>query len=111
MQIEQGNNFNNQQPKMPKFNMNWLYAIILCGLVALFISGGGDALGGSAAKQATYTEFKQYVNKGYVLSVVANKTESKLKIYINPKNILIMIGKPTRAILPRLIVRESVCMV
>ncbi len=87
MQIEQGNNFNNQQPKMPKFNMNWLYAIILCGLVALFISGGGDALGGSAAKQATYTEFKQYVNKGYVLSVVANKTESKLKIYINPKNI------------------------
>ena len=87
MQIEQGNNFNNQQPKMPKFNMNWLYAIILCGLVALFISGGGDALGGSAAKQATYTEFKQYVDKGYVLSVVANKTESKLKIYINPKNI------------------------
>ena len=28
-----------------------------------------------------------------------------------PRNILIMIGKPTRVILPRLIVRESVCMV
>ncbi len=87
MQVNQGNNFNNQQPKMPKFNMNWLYILILVSLMGLFFFGGGDALGGSAAKQASYTEFKQYVDKGYVLSVVANKTEGKLKIYINPKNI------------------------
>lgn len=88
--MEQGNKFNNignQPPKMPKFNMNWLYAIILIGLIALFLSGGGDALGGSAAKQATYTEFKEYVNKGYVLSVTANKADGKAKLYINPKYI------------------------
>ena len=72
---------------MPKFNMNWLYVIILFGLMVLFMTGGGDALGGSAAKKATYTEFKEYVEKGYVLSVVANKTESTIKLYINPKNI------------------------
>ena len=87
--MEQSNNFNNpgggKGPKMPRFNMNWLYTIILIALIALFFSGGGDALGGSAAKEATYTEFKQYVDKGYVLSIVANKTESTLKIYINPK--------------------------
>ena len=87
--MEQSNNFNNQGggkgPKMPRFNMNWLYTIILIALIALFFSGGGDALGGSDAKEATYTEFKQYVDKGYVLSVVANKTENTLKIYINPK--------------------------
>ena len=87
--MEQSNNFNNpgggKGPKMPRFNMNWLYTIILIALIALFFSGGGDALGGSAAKEATYTKFKQYVDKGYVLSVVANKTESTLKIYINPK--------------------------
>ena len=87
--MEQSNNFNNlgrgNGPKMPRFNMNWLYTIILIILIALFFSGGGDALGGSAAKEASYTEFKQYVDKGYVLSVVANKTESTLKIYINPK--------------------------
>lgn len=87
--MEQSNNFNNpgggKGPKMPRSNMNWLYTIILIALIALFFSGGGDALGGSAAKEATYTEFKQYVDKGYVLSVVANKTESTLKIYINPK--------------------------
>ena len=88
--MEQSNNLNNpsgQQPKMPKFNMNWLYVIILFGLMVLFMTGGGDALGGSAAKKATYTEFKEYVEKGYVLSVVANKTESTIKLYINPKNI------------------------
>ena len=87
--MNQSNNLNNpgggNGPKMPRFNMNWLYTIILIALIALFFSGGGDALGGSAAKEATYTEFKQYVDKGYVLSVVANKTESNLKIYINPK--------------------------
>lgn len=88
--MEQSNNLNNpsgQPPKMPKFNMNWLYGIILFGLMVLFMTGGGDALGGSAAKKATYTEFKEYVEKGYVLSVVANKTESTIKLYINPKNI------------------------
>ena len=89
-EMEQSNNLNNpsgQPPKMPKFNMNWLYVIILFGLMVLFMTGGGDALGGSAAKKATYTEFKEYVEKGYVLSVVANKTESTIKLYINPKNI------------------------
>ena len=83
------NNFGNMSggkgPKMPRFNMNWLYTIILIALIALFFSGGGEALGGSAAKEVTYTQFRQYVDKGYVLSVVANKTESTLKIYINPK--------------------------
>ena len=56
--MEQSNNFNNpgggKGPKMPRFNMNWLYTIILIALIALFFSGGGDALGGSAAKEATY---------------------------------------------------------
>ena len=88
--MEQTNNFNNrgpQPPKMPKFNMNWLYTIILIGLLVLFFTGGGDALGGSAAKQATYTEFQQYVDKGYVVSVIANKSESKVKLYISPKYI------------------------
>ena len=87
--MEQGNNNpneqGNKQPKMPRFNMNWLYMIILLVLVVLFMTGGGDALGGSAAKEASYTEFKQYVEKGYVLSVVANKNEGELKLYINPK--------------------------
>ena len=87
--MEQRNNLNKRdnQPKMPKFNMNWLYIFILCALIFTFFSGGADILGGSATKEASYTEFKQYVDKGYVLSVVANKNENKLKLYINPQYI------------------------
>ena len=86
--MEQSNNMKprgNGGPKMPRFNMTWLFTICLITMIILFFTGGGDAIGGSAAKEATYTQFKQYVDKGYVLSVVANKTESTLKIYINPK--------------------------
>src|SRR5574344_261281 len=80
------NNNNNEQPKMPRFNMNWLYALILIGLIALFMAGGGNALGGSAAQEATYTKFKEYVQKGYASSVVVNKDENTLKMYVKPKN-------------------------
>ena len=60
-------NNGNEQPKMPKFNMNWIYTIIIMVLAILFFSDGGNAfLGETAAKQeATYTKFKIYVEKGY----------------------------------------------
>ena len=101
--MEQSNNLSprgGNGPKMPRFNMNWLYTFILIALMVLFFTGGGDALGGSAAKEATYTEFKQYVDKGYVLSVVANKTESTLKIYINPKYIRDVYKMPAQSVGP-----------
>lgn len=90
--MEQSNNMKprgNGGPKMPRFNMTWLFTICLITMIILFFTGGGDAIGGSAAKEATYTQFKQYVDKGYVLSVVANKTESTLK-YTSTRNIRAM---------------------
>lgn len=77
---------NNNQPKMPRFNMNWIYGLILIGLMVLFWTGGGDAVAGSASKDADYTNFKTYVEKGYAKKVVINKTESVLRMYVNPKN-------------------------
>ena len=70
--IENNNPRNdNNQPKMPKFNMGWIYAVILITLCVFFFSGGGEALGGDASmsQTATYTKFKQYVEKGYAKSV------------------------------------------
>ena len=60
------------QPKMPKFNMNWIYTIVIVLLAVLFFSDGGDTFfGGPAATQnATYTKFKMYVQKGYARSVM-----------------------------------------
>ena len=55
--MEQSNNLNNlgggKGPKMPRFNMNWLYTIILIALIALFFSGGGDAPRGWGAQGST----------------------------------------------------------
>ena len=56
-------------------------------MIVVFLNGGGDALGGSASKKATYTEFKEYIEKGYVLSVTANKNDGNLKVYVAPNHI------------------------
>lgn len=90
---------NDNQPKMPKFNMNWIYAIIITTLAILFITGGGDSLASGAAgaqQEATYTKFQQYVEKGYAKSVVVNKEEGELKMYVHPKYIRTVFNKSAK---------------
>ena len=85
------NQNNDKQPKMPKFNMNWIYGIIIMALALLFVTGGGNSLASGAteraAQDATYTKFKEYVEKGYAKNVVVNKDEDELKMYVHPKYI------------------------
>ncbi len=73
-------------PKMPKFNMNWIYGLVIVGLLAVYFAGG-DAVAGSASRPVSYTVFKEYVNKGYASRIVVNKDESKLKMYVKPEHI------------------------
>ena len=91
-----GNKDNGNQPKMPKFNMNWIYGIIIATLAILFVTGGGDSLasGATAQQKATYTKFKDYVEKGYAKNVVVNKDEGELKMYVHPKFIRTVFNKP-----------------
>ena len=80
---------------MPKFNMGWIYAIVLITLCVFFFSGGGDALGGdaSASQTATYTKFKQYVEKGYAKSVEVIKQDGVAHMYVKPQNVRDVFGK------------------
>lgn len=78
---------NNKQPKMPKFNMNWIYGLIIMSLVMFFFMDGGKMLAGSAQQDATFTKFKEYVNKGYANNVVVNTDQKKLKMYVKPANV------------------------
>lgn len=94
--IENKNQQNdNNQPKMPKFNMGWIYAVVLITLCVFFFSGGGDALGGdaSASQTATYTKFKQYVEKGYAKSVEVIKQDGVARMYVKPQNVRDVFGK------------------
>lgn len=77
---------NNNQPKMPKFNMNWIYALVLVFLLVSMILNGADAIGGAYSQDATFTKFKEYVNKGYANNVVVNTDEKKLKMFVKPAN-------------------------
>ena len=78
---------NDNQPKMPRFNMNWLYIIVAVVLAILLFSGGGDSIARSAggSQEANYSDFKAYVNKGYAQRVVVNKSENTLQMYVKPK--------------------------
>ena len=81
-------NQNDKQPKMPRFNMNWIYTLVIIALAILFFTGGGNALAtGAAQEKTTYTKFKQYVAKGYASNIVVNKSESNLKMYVKGKYI------------------------
>ena len=89
------NQLGDNQPKMPKFNMNWIYTIVIVLLAVLIFSDGGDMLlgGPSATQNATYTKFKMYVQKGYARSVVVNKDKGTLRMYVKPENMRDVFGK------------------
>lgn len=84
----QYHNNKNNQPKMPKFNMNWIYELVIVVLVVLVITGGGNLISPSnASKKTDYTSFQQYVAKGFADKVVLNKENSTLKMYVKPEHI------------------------
>ncbi|MCD8296613.1 MAG: ATP-dependent zinc metalloprotease FtsH [Prevotella sp.] len=76
----------NKNNKMPKFSMNWIYIIVIIGLIAVYMMGG-DTISGSTNKKVSYAEFKSYVEKGYASRVVINKDESVLKMYVKSEYI------------------------
>ena len=66
-----------QGPKKgPRFNLSWVYGIIAVALVFLYIQGSEAKEG--ITRNISYSEFKDYVGKGYAEKVVAyddNKVE------------------------------------
>ena len=86
--MEQEQNKNNEGPKMnmPRFNMNWIYILAIMALAFFWMSGGTDDMS-SVKTEASYTEFKKMVQKGYASKIVVNKTESVLKMYVKPEHI------------------------
>lgn len=68
---------------MPRFNMNWLYIVAGITLAILLFSGGGNSIasGAGASQEASYTDFKRYVENGWAQRVVINKTDNSLRMY------------------------------
>ena len=86
---------NDQQPKMPKFNMNWLYISVLIFIAVIAFSGGGNLLGVQGVSQeATYTKFKEYVSKGYASRIIINNQDHELKMYVKPQALKAVFNQP-----------------
>ena len=79
----------NNQPKMPKFNMNWIYLIVIAALAFFYFSGESNGIQQprSSTKEASYDEFKARVDSGYASKVVVNKDAKELKMYVKPEYI------------------------
>ena len=79
-------NKNNNNGKMPKFGLGWIYILALVGLLVAYLMGN-NSVGGSAGKPASYTKFQTYLMQGYAQSIVVNKDNGKLKMYVKPEHI------------------------
>lgn len=72
------------QMNMPKFNLNWVYAIIIGVLAVLFFTGKGR---NSINKEVDYTTFKTYITKGYAKSLEVNKGDGTVVMFVDGKHI------------------------
>ena len=91
-------NQNNQQPKMPKFNMNWVYLLVIGALAFFYLTNGSSEIQKqkeASTGQASYSEFKNFVNNGYANRIVANKSTETLKMYVKPDSIQAVFHKTT----------------
>ena len=64
---------------MPRFNMSWLYGLVIIGIaIAMFTQGGSSS---SVNIKRTYTQFQTMVMKGYAQKIVVDKNKDVLHMY------------------------------
>ena len=87
--MEQQNQQNKgQQPQKngPRFSMNWIYGLVIVGLIAFWYTNGGTDKS-SVHTETSYSDFKVMVEKGYAKEIVVNKHDGSLLMYVQPEHI------------------------
>src|SRR5574344_34225 len=77
--MSQDNPNNKNKMNMPRFNLNWAYAIIIIVLAYLFWQGHGN---NSYTKDVSYSDFQNYVMKGYASHITVNKGDGNVEMFI-----------------------------
>ena len=72
-----GNN-NSRGSKKPKFNILWMYAIIMAVILGIYWSN--DV---STSRDVSWTQFKQYVSQGAVDSIVVYSNKQEANAFVN----------------------------
>ena len=76
---------NNNRPQMPRFNMSWIYGLVLVGLLAFYFWGGQEK--SSISTTVKYSDFKAMVEKGYAQEIVVNKYQNTVEMFVKPEHI------------------------
>ena len=84
--MDNKNNNKNNKPNMPKFNLSWIYILILVALGIFWYTGGSNSPDG-LGRDASYAQFKEYVDSGWAAEIVVNSDDKTLKMYVQPEHI------------------------
>ena len=76
---------NKPQMNMPRFNMNWIYGLVIIALITLYFTQGNEK--SSVRTETSYSDFKTMVMNGYAEKIVVNKYENVLQMYVKPEHI------------------------
>ena len=89
MEQNQNKNQNNNGPKMnmPRFNMNWIYFLVIATLIALYFSNEGGIAEPTVNVETSYTDFQTYMDKGYASKLTVDKSQGIVKMYVKPEHI------------------------
>ena len=83
--MQQNNNNNKPQMNMPRFNMNWIYGLVIIALIMLYFTQGSEK--SSVKTETGYSDFKTMVMKGYAEKIVVNKYDNTLQMYVKTEHI------------------------
>ncbi|MCM1311312.1 MAG: ATP-dependent zinc metalloprotease FtsH [Bacteroides sp.] len=86
-------NTENQKNKQPRFNFNWLYVMLIVGLLFMIFTRHD----GKSTKTIDYSTFKEYVNKGYANNIVINKDDLILEMFIDSRYDRVVFGNGNKS--------------
>ena len=81
---------------MPRFNLNWVYVIVIAFLAYMLYQGNASDFG-RFHKEVSYSTFQKYVEKGYASKIEVNKTEETVTMYVKKEHAGKIFGKAALA--------------
>lgn len=69
---------------MPRFNLSWIYVLIIAGLAFMLFQGQDNE--GGISKEVKLSEFRTYVKNGFAKEVIINKTDGTARMVVKPEN-------------------------
>ena len=82
-----GQNQNKNKKRGPQVSLTWIYMVIAITLGYLLMNGDSSLLSGGSSRNATYSQFKSYVEQGYASRIIVHKDEGSLQMYVEPSHI------------------------